>query len=48
MSEMLLTPNQGVVDEKCALNSQCFDLLGEAVTMDDIPYILGSYIGCMT
>ena len=30
MSGVFLTPNPGVVDEKCALSSHYFDLLGEA------------------
>ena len=30
LSGVLLTPNPGVVDEKCAFNLRCFDLLGQA------------------
>ena len=48
LSVVLLTPNIGVVDEKCAVSLCYFDLLGQAVTMIYIPCILGSDTGCMT
>ena len=48
LSGVLSTPNPGVVDEKCAVSSHCFDLLVESSNDGWHIFILGSDTEYMT